>query len=1114
MKSAFEKRLNIANWFGSMPDFSEEQIFRVAAKIESQPLQEVYLDQVCGDDSVMRNRLRMLLQADKDDSKLLGPPINENQPESQIFPESEREIQINGFKVLRKIGEGGMGAVYLAEQVRPIRRKVAIKLLSANHDLPQASSRFEAEKQILGSLNHPNIASIFAAGTAKCGRPYVAMEWIDGIPITKYCNDQRLSIDERLQLFRQACNGIQHAHFKGIIHRDLKPSNILVVENDHQAVAKIIDFGIAKIPGRAGRDAEPITQANQLVGTLEYMSPEQALAKHGMLDTRSDVYSLGVVLHELLVGQIPFAAEFRDAESLGRKLELICDLIPPPIWESFRQSENREVIARQRKTTVPAIIYPLDEDLRWIVAMALEKKPEGRYSTVQDFSRDIEYHIQNLPTIACPPSLARKTLLFSKRHPVFMAISLLTVVMLAMTTTTIRYAVSENTKRKEREAELADADTKLNNIREAQEARRALLPSLQQYIDDQHPIAAFNMTQSLKPLLGDDPEFREISDRFLLTASFTELPQGTSVSICDGNSESKKWANLGKTPLSGIDFPSGVVRVRFENQGYVTREFQLKNPDAFDTLANKYLVSEHEQKENMVWVYGNQDQAGKGTKILQEFWIDRFEVSNADYQEFVDAGAYENSDFWSSVDFRKDDKEMKWSEAMERFRDQTGHAGPATWKGGTYPLNRGNYPVSGVSWYEAKAYAAYRSKALPTMHHWKWAASTDQPGVDASQGNFASRAPMRCGESLGIGRFDARDMAGNVSEWCWNEDENGDRYILGGDWKSEEYSFVENKVRSPWDRSPVNGFRCSVHPIEKTPSQESIAVVNRPSPLVFDGERKPFDVLRSQYLYDPNIPLAPRFIETPNQGEIRNNYRVESVEINAAYDEERFSLHLFIPKGNNGPFETLIFVPGVSAWENGGPFPAEKLKLMRYVIPLVENGRMICFPIYKGTYERWGGSTLTQQFETAPIQARNDYIKVSMDVSRAVDYLLTREEVNPERLIYFGLSNGAIRAPICLSTETRLKAGILLAGGYVPWHKLRPEIQQYQFTPHVKQPTLMINGTADQVFPLETSQKTMFSDLGSENKKHVLFPADHLPDANDVYDVISQWLAKEAFANN
>ncbi|MCP4890665.1 MAG: protein kinase [Planctomycetaceae bacterium] len=1097
-----------------MPNLNEEDIFRVAAKIDSQPLRELYLDQVCGENSEMRQRLRLLMDADGDDSKLLGIIGEADDLEAQTISNPNEKIEVEGFEIIRKLGEGGMGEVYLAEQVHPIRRKVALKLLGVSHSNPEAASRFESEKQILANLNHPNVASIYAAGTTNCGRPYVAMEWIDGIPITEYCDDHQLSIKERLKLFRQACNGVQHAHFKGIIHRDLKPSNILVLKNGHQVVPKIIDFGIAKTQESGGGNAAPITRATQLIGTLEYMSPEQALTKHQNLDTRSDVYSLGVILHELLVGQIPFSAEFRKAESLGQKLALICESVPPSICESFRQSEIIVEIARRRQTFPSALAYQIEDDLRWIVAKTLEKEPENRYPTVQSFSDDIANHLESRPTAACPPSFARKTLLFSRRHPLLVTITLLSAVMIAMTATTVTYAYRESVKRMTREAELLDAGIKLKLIEEAQKAKKALLPNLQHRIDARQPVAAFTMARSLKPILGDDPDFQNILDKSLLTASFTELPPGTTVSICDSISDSQNWWPLGETPLIDADFPDGLVRVRFENEGYVTREYQLKVSDALGTMATKYLVPKTEQKREMVWVHGNQEHTGSSDQILQEFWIDRYEVSNSEYQEFVDAGGYEAPDLWSNIAFRKDDKKITWAEAMELFRDQTGQPGPATWKNGRYPPGKENYPVSGVSWYEANAYAAFRSKRIPTMHHWKWAASTDQPGITASQSNFASRKPQQCGKSLGIGRFDARDMAGNVAEWCWNEDEQGDRYILGGDWESQEYSFSELKVRSPWDRSNVNGFRCSIHPLEKTPSQESIAAVHHPPDLKLDGERKSFEGLRAHYLYDRNIPLEPETIATPNADVDQRKYRRETVEINAAYDQERFRLHLFIPRGDQKSLETMVFVPGVSAWENGGPFQAEKLQLMRYVIPQVEKGRLVCFPIYKGTYERWGGNTLPQQFSASPIQARNDYIKVSMDVSRAVDYLLTRDAVDPERLIYFGLSNGAIRGPMCLSTDPRLKAAILLAGGYTPWHRNRPEIQPYQFTPHVKQPTLMINGSADQVFPLETSQKTMFRDLGSTNKRHALFPADHLPDEKDVYRVIDEWLTNEAFAEN
>ena len=373
----------------------------------------------------------------------------------------------------------------------------------------------------------------------------------------------------------------------------------------------------------------------------------------------------------------------------------------------------------------------------------------------------------------------------------------------------------------------------------------------------------------------------------------------------------------------------------------------------------------------------------------------------------------------------------------------------------------------------------------------------------------------------GVGRFDALDLAGNVREWCQNADDEGKRYNLGGDWNSPHYSFSESFSLSPWDRSEENGFRCLQYPKGSTPTEELPANIAKPKSLNLGPEREPFERLRAMYLYDHDLPLDP--VIRPANSKVhslntrvvsKNRIRHDVVEITAAYNNERFKVHLLIPNDASGKMETIIFVPGVTAWENGRELKVSQEPHVDLLKRLAESGRIVCFPVYQGTYERWSGSTLSQQFANKPIRARDDYIAVTRDGSRVIDYLLTRNDVDPKRLVYFGLSNGALRGPMALATDTRYQAAVLLSGGYVPHHKNRPEIQAFHFTPKVKQPTLMMNGASDHVFPVETSQKTMFGDLGSLQKKHVLFSAHHIINAHEVFNTMTKWLNEEAFQGN
>ena len=1097
-----------------MSTLDEEKIFRVAADIESDNLRSGYLDQVCGTNTALRSRLEKLLVADQKSCSILDSPLGEKSvgPTKGTNPEMP---EIPGYLFLRKIGEGGMGVVYLAEQVDPIRRKVALKLLRTSQFDQQAVERFESERRFMATLHHPNIASVYAAGSTANAQPFVAMEWINGIPITRYCDDHQLPISARLKLFQQICDGVQHAHYRGVIHRDLKPSNILITEYNHEPVPKIIDFGVAKSRDFELRAENQLTQADQIVGTLQYMSPEQAGVNQRRIDTRTDIYGLGAILHELLSGEIPLAQEFNAAETLEQHLSTTREIIPCPLSRSIQLSDKQQQVSKNRSTTPAALKKQLGHELDWIVAKSLEKVPDDRYATAKSFSDDIERFRKNVPVQARPHSIYRKTKLFVQRHRYQVTAYVLMLLMLTVLSLTSLVIYLEDTARRNNELELAETSVELERVheqaRQLKEAKKIIAPKIRDLINDQQTVAAYQMMQSLDPLIKADAVFEDIMDDLVLTTSFDKLPPNTNVKIRDAVSNNNHWISLGKTPLTNIKLPRGPIRIRFEKSGYISRDLQLKIPRAIHTSACSYLVPNEAQLAGMVWIYSNEQ---KNEIPIEEFWIDRLEVSNEDFQTFVDAGGYQDPSFWEGIPFTQKEQTIQWQQAMNLFTDLTGKPGPAGWNNGHYPSGNAKHPVGGVSWFEARAYAKFRSKHLPTLHHWKWAANTDQPGILAAAGNFLSSGPTPCGAMTGVGRFDALDLAGNVREWSQTADDEDKRYALGGDWNSPHYTFSMRMSLSPWDRSLENGFRCVRYPKESEPSSEALASVAQPKNLGLGPEREPFPRLRAMYLYDHNIPLDP-IIQPVNDSErTKNHFRHEIVEINAAYNNERFKVHLLIPNDVVGRMETIIFAPGVTAWENGRELKVDKEPHVDLLKRLAESGRIICFPVYQGTYERWSGSTLGQQFANAPIRARDDYIAVTKDGSRVVDYLLTRKDVAPNRLVYFGLSNGALRGPIALATDTRYRVAVLLSGGYIPHHKSRPEIQAFHYTPEVKQPILMMNGTSDQVFPVETSQKPLFADLGSLQKKHVLFSANHIIDAHEVFHTMTEWLDKEAFQEN
>ncbi len=326
-------------------------------------------------------------------------------------------VTVGPYRLVEKIGVGGMGEVYLADQTFPVRRHVALKLIKLGMDTKEVVARFESERQALALLNHPNIAHVFDAGISAEGRPYFAMEFVQGVSILEYCNTERLAIPERLKLFIQACEGVQHAHQKGIIHRDLKPSNILVAMLDGKPVPKIIDFGIAKAISQRLTESTLHTEVGHMIGTPAYMSPEQADRTLLDIDTRADVYSLGAVLYELLTGELPLgraAPRSQGYEDIVRSIREV-----EPVRPSTRITTGAAaaaVAAKAFRSDAPSLARDLRGDLDWIVLRALEKDRTRRYASVSELAADIERHLRHEPVLASPPSTPYRVRKFVRRH--------------------------------------------------------------------------------------------------------------------------------------------------------------------------------------------------------------------------------------------------------------------------------------------------------------------------------------------------------------------------------------------------------------------------------------------------------------------------------------------------------------------------------------------------------------------------------------------------------------------------------------------------------------------------------------------------------------------------
>jgi dienelactone hydrolase/tRNA A-37 threonylcarbamoyl transferase component Bud32 len=926
------------------------------------------------------------------------------------------------YVIERELGRGGMATVFQARDLKH-DRNVAIKVLDPELARSIANERFLREIGIAARLNHPHVLPLLDSGVAGVEElPFYVMPLVTGESLR-----DRLRRDGRLSLDES-------------LRLAAEVTDALVYAHEHQVVhrdvkpdnvmlsgghAVVMDFGIAKAVGEAREDST-LTGEGISLGTPAYMAPEQA-AGEPTVDHRADVYAVGALLFEMLSGSPPFAGSWQHVV-----MEKVANDAPS---------------LASRWPDAPAPVVRL-------VARCLSRDPAARPATAEALLRELH-------TLAAPSAPTR-----SRRIPIAAGV----VALAAIGVATGLY------------------------VRERRTAwvRATAIPAIERLIDADQLDSAFDLASETERRAPGDSILATLWPRVSQTQLFLSEPAGAEVTRTPLN-DSTHSVVVGTTPTDSVRIPRNAWYYRYAKPGY--RDVVVMGA----RLGGSYvpipspipLRRSTDPDTDMVLLRGK---GLAGTLFglppteefdLPDFLMDAREVTNRQYKAFVDAGGYANRALWDSTIVR-DGKPHTWESARGLFVDRTGQPGPSSWEGGAPPRDADDLPVGGVSWYEARAYARFVRKELPTVLEWNAAAIPEAARWVVPHGRYDATGPVRGGDRRSVSPRGVYDMAGNVREWTVNAQDPGSRYILGGGWSDPAYLFSELYVQRELDRSPINGIRL----VRRTGTSPDLARASAPIPgLTRDyAKARPvadatFRAFLALYDYD-HTPLNAKVVARDSSAP---DWVREEVEFDVPGDSLRMLALVFLPRRVAPPFQTVILYPASDAL-----FMSDhRAPSMSYADYFVRSGRALVYPVYEHTYGR-GTSLNGDDDPDGSIRHRDQVIRWAREMRRSIDYAATRPDVDTTRFAFAGTSWGGRAAGVMLAIEPRFKVAVLNVPG-LSMLPTRPEEDPVNFLPRIRIPVLMLSGKYDSGFPLELSQKPFFRLLGTPPamKRHVVDEGGH-----------------------